>query len=274
MAREVGTSRALRRVGEWQAMSATRTGEGSAPSHEMRRSELTPSERALIQSRALPTGGALTLASLPLLLFLVLLNQVLRGGFDVSWVTALAATVAVAIPLSRVTRKWVATKTSRHLGVVERDLAEGAEEWEVHAARAVVIPADHSSVDPAVCIEIGGGKLLLLVGQWMWDGDRYGAPPDVQAESGTCDEIAEDFVNRLPPPWAFPAHHFTLRRVRSGEVLSIRVDGPYLRPTETAAALDLRAFKCAQSNVLDGSLDSLATACRAGLMRWERGADA
>ena len=182
-------------------------------------------------------------------------DAAVRAGSFVGAVLAVLVFIAVArsfAPFSR--RETARAKAGQAAGVVE--------EIRVQAGRAVRWEGLHSSMDPTVCIDIGGGRLLLLLGQWMWDEATFGVPGDEGLEPS--DEAAEKYVNGLPPPWSFPATRFTVRRVpATGHVLSIKIEGEYLQPA--ASALDLEQTKLdviPASAVLEGTLDDLGAALR------------
>ena len=170
-------------------------------------------------------------------------------GLTVALFAALAGTLAPH--LRRETKR---AKVAKSAAVVE--------EIRVRSGQVVQWEGLHSSMDPAICIDIGGGKLLLLLGQWMWDHDRYGIPRDRAPE--TTDENDEKYVNRLPPPWSFPSTAFTIRRVPgTGDVLSIRVEGSYVEPT--IATFDIETAKIdvvASSALLEGTLGDIGSAIR------------
>jgi hypothetical protein len=111
--------------------------------------------------------------------------------------------------------------------------------------------------DPALAFEIGAGKILLLQGQWLRDLETYGAPPP---ESGKEDEYGEEYVNGLPPPFAFPSNAFTVARLEhSGEVFGIEVQGEYLKPDPAVDALTPE-YEFGDSELVDGRIDALAEA--------------
>ncbi len=165
--------------------------------------------------------------------------------------------VAAAIPVARYGRsRRAATK-----GTVDATLVE---EIAVTCNRAVAVEGDHSSITPGVCVEIGDGTLLLLLlllGQWLEDPDVLGVPKSTRLRATDDDER---YLNRLPPPWSFPATKFTLRRVAAtGDVLSLRVEGPYLEPHGEALSLEASAFELPpQSAVLRGDLSDFESALK------------
>lgn len=65
--------------------------------------------------------------------------------------------------------------------------------------------------EPVLAFGIGDGKVLFLQGQWLRGPSTYGAPPAVG-------DPAEEFLNGLGAPFAFPSDRFTLTRLpESGE---------------------------------------------------------
>lgn len=122
------------------------------------------------------------------------------------------------------------------------------EEIRVQGARALEIEGDHSSVEPAAGIAIGGGKILLVAGQWLDDPDLYGSP------SVALDEDDELFGT------VFPCEAFTARRdPTSGEILSIRIEGRPLElpPSIQGVELTRRRPSSLASWFLDGRLEDL-----------------
>ena len=123
----------------------------------------------------------------------------------------------------------------------------------VETTRAIELEVDHSSVDPAILIEVDEGQLLLLCGQWLRDPEIYGSnqPP---AEDDT------PWWNDLAPPHAFPARRFTVTRFpHCGEVLSIEVEGEYLAPERTVGT-DLAGLAPRPSEIRKGTLDRVEDA--------------
>jgi hypothetical protein len=111
--------------------------------------------------------------------------------------------------------------------------------------------------DPALAFDLGDGKILLLQGQWLRDVETYGAPPP---ESGKEDEYGEEYVNGLPPPFAFPSAAFTVTRLEhSGDVFGIEVQGEYLKPEPAVDALTAE-YEFGDSELVDGRIDALAEA--------------
>jgi hypothetical protein len=165
---------------------------------------------------------------------------------------------------------WSATSFGRMLRR-DAERAESAQdagvvqEIRVRAGRAVQWEGLHSSIDPAVCIDIGGGRLLLLLGQWMYYRERVFSVP-AGAVPEQSDELDEKYLNGMPPPWSFPSTAFTIRRVPdTGTVLSIRVEGTYLEPVPSDFDFEsLRLDDMPRSSVLEGSLSDLASAVRRG----------
>lgn len=174
------------------------------------------------------------------------------GWIGVGAVVALFC--AAAVPLARHGRRTrAAASSAKNANVVE--------EIRVECRRAVVIEGDHSSITPGVCIEIGGGRLLLLLGQWLEDDDVLGVPKGQRPRPSDDDDR---FVNRHAPPWAFPATSFTLRRLpASGNVLSLRIDGPYLEPEGSPVPIEVGDFESLpQAAVLEGDLRDIPRAMR------------
>lgn len=137
----------------------------------------------------------------------------------------------------------------------ERRTPTWVQEFCVRIARAVEIKPDHSSVDPALALDIGRGQLLLLAGQWLWDERTYGAP----AAAGT-DDVLDACLDRQPPPHAFLGDAFTLRRsAATGEVWSIRVKGVplVLGPAIQGVKLTQRRPQYFDSWIIEARLEDL-----------------
>jgi hypothetical protein len=141
---------------------------------------------------------------------------------------------------------------------VRADVERGeVDELEVRGARVVRIEAGNDSVNPTLVFDIGGGQLLLMLGQWLRSSPSvFGAAEDAG--------VSEDapWLNELPPPYAFPSADFTVRRLRSsGNVLSIRVEGEYLQPSEHAGELDPMDYDLLEfSDLVAGTIEDLAGA--------------
>ena len=136
------------------------------------------------------------------------------------------------------------------------DLAEGeVEEIVVECDAVVAIEADHSSLIPALALEIGDDDLLVLAGQWLGDPPLYGS--DVTEADDALEGFEEIWWNGLRPPHAFPTRRFTVVRFSaSGDVLAIRPEGEYLAPARTVP-FDLGRYNPQPSQVLKGTLSEL-----------------
>jgi hypothetical protein len=149
------------------------------------------------------------------------------------------------------------------------DIESGiVEEIHVQTSRAMRLDADHSSIDPALCFDIGGGKLLFVVGQWIVNEPRLIGVPAGAVHGDIDEDVADTIPNRLPPPWSFPSERFTLSRlIVSGEVLGIRVEGPFLTPSK-GPLLEAAHHRVRSSMIVDGDLEALDKVL-AGLRRRE-----
>lgn len=146
---------------------------------------------------------------------------------------------------------WLLRRRAAQLAGVEVEILQ------VECERAVALEGEHSSVDPALLVEIGGGKLLFLCGQWAWDPATYGAGDDASSSEDT------QAWNRLFPPHEFPARRFTLTRLPlTGQVLGIRIEGPTLLP-ERSLQVELAARRPRRSDVVTGSLGDVEGALAA-----------
>lgn len=127
------------------------------------------------------------------------------------------------------------------------------EELTLETERVLALEVDHSSVDPALVLELGGGQLLLLCGQWARKPETYGG-------GEPAPEIEEElWWNGLKPPHAFPTRRCIITRLaHSGEVLRIEPQGDYLKPEERSVDLAKRAPR--PSELLTGSLDAVDAA--------------
>src|SRR5262245_57885898 len=221
-------------------------------SHELRTRPATAQEVLRLGSRESANGKAGG-ACLPF----VVAAPALLSGQMAAWLTsepsvalpvgaavAIAFGAVLAIAFGQLVRQWRRN--------VEADIARSeVEVLDVEADAAVKLSADHSSVDPAVLIDIGGGRLLLLKGQWLEDPETYGQP-DAQTEDDP------PWLNWLPPPHSFPSRRFTLARWPvSGTVLGIEVRGDYLEPREMTQRTELRKLPEAPSQILQGTLEDV-----------------
>jgi hypothetical protein len=165
-------------------------------------------------------------------------------GQLIGWALATAVWSAMGVSFGR--------HDARRRARVRDDLTRGEiEELLVETDRALALETDHSSVSPAVVIELGEGQLLLLCGGWTGVMGFYGeqTPPS--------DADVERTWNGLPPPYAFPARLFRLTRLSSsGHVLFIEPGGEYLAP-EGPLGVDLAKHSPRPSEILQGSLDDV-----------------
>lgn len=241
-----------------------------SPSHSVTTSAPTPDEARVMKSdtkQGVANWGCISVFCVGLGYALWLAGGWVAGLFSadatrignvVGALLGVAAFAWSAISFGRMLRRDTErAKTAQDTGVVQ--------EIRVRAGRAVQWEGLHSSMDPAVCIDIGGGRLLLLLGQWMYYRERIFSVPAGGVPEQT-DELDEKYLNGMPPPWSFPSTAFTIRRVPdTGTVLSIRVEGTYLEPTPSDFDFEsLRLDDMPRSSVLEGSLSALASAVRRG----------
>ncbi len=100
----------------------------------------------------------------------------------------------------------------------------------------------------------GGGEVLLLQGQWLRDGDTYGAPPI------KGDPPREDRISGREDPFGFPSDAFTL--VMTGKersVLRVHITGSYLKEEPSKAAIPHRGYM-GQVARFSGSIENLQAA--------------
>ena len=167
-----------------------------------------------------------------------------------AWLGALAGAVLGGAILGAVLRSFVPFLRRRKHRAEEDATTGVVEEITVWGARVVEL-FPRKDEDPVLVFEIGEGRVLLLLGQWLRDAETYGAPP-VQGDPN------QETCNGLDPPWAFPSDSFTVTRLpHSGRVLGIRVTGPYLPPADPVA--ELLPHEWAASEVFSGSLEEVVT---------------
>ena len=142
----------------------------------------------------------------------------------------------------------------------QEDLDGGvAHELRVEGARWLALQPDSDSIEPALCADIGGGRLLFLVGQWLWEPGLYG-DTDEAAEKARKEDAGEGYVNGLPPPFAFPTADFTLRRLpSSGTVTRIEIRSDYVTPA-AGPAIAAKAGRYPDSAVTEGRLNRVEQA--------------
>lgn len=182
-----------------------------------------------------------------------------EGARGVGHWVGISAALGLGIYLTMLVGREMARKARRAVPGAEYGMVE---EMHVTTGRVMVLQSDHSSMDPAVCFDLGEGRLLLLVGQWMCGPKKFGVPRGEALEAS--DEIQETVPNGLPPPWSFPSESFVLRRLAaSGDVLSIRVKGVFVKPEQGSATLvaaEGRGYM--ESMILTGSLDDVEEALK------------
>ena len=232
------------------------------PRHTITESPLTESEQKTLRGAAGPhlgMWGCGAVLFLPAAALIVWATGSLSGLFserarDVGYLVG----VVIAVVLVRRGIRAMRAEIEPNRKAAAADLAAGtADEIAVDNARWVQLTADHSSIDPALCCELGGGKLLFLVSQWLWEPELYGAS-ESDAKRARGDDAGERHVNGLLPPHAFPAKAFTLRRARhSGEVFSIRVTGDPVTP-EKRGDIEAKAGRYPVSAVVPGKLAKAA----------------
>lgn len=201
-----------------------------------------PAERARLHSGVGGSIGCIAFWLLPL-------TTALGSAAGLTgWMIGLGVFVAIALAFWR--------DSADHRARVERDRSAGeVEEWAVRTGRVVMLGPDHESVDPAVLIDVGDGRVLLLCGQWLRDPETYGAPPLETDPEDDYDELAP--LNGLPPPHTFPCTEFVIKRwPETGEVLAIRAAGEALR-SEQVVGVELAERRPRPSQVLAGSVDDV-----------------
>jgi hypothetical protein len=217
--------------------------------HTLTRRVMTAGERRsaeLLAKRSLAPWVFMTLLFLGSAWALGMMGAKLFGppGQLVGWALAAVAWSAMSVSFGRF--------DARRRARVSDDLLRGeVEELIVETDRALALQTDHSSVSPAIAIELGDGKVLLLCGPWAMDMGFYGeqTPPD--------EADLERTWNGLRPPHAFPARLFRLTRLASsGHVLFIEPGGEYLAP-DGPIGVELSKRGPRASEIVPGSLDDV-----------------
>jgi hypothetical protein len=167
-----------------------------------------------------------------------------QSGRVAGWIVAVTLFVVVLTSFARFNR--------RRMRRVEQD-RKSQQVQEIHVVNPRVIqvgvPIDH---EPVLAFDIGDGRILLLQGQWFWDPAIFGAP-DIKE-----DDAYGDFVNRLPPPYAFPSTEFTVTCLPNcGEVFAIHVSGGYLDPGAPELHMEI-CHHFGDCELFAGSLDNIA----------------
>ena len=178
----------------------------------------------------------------------------------VAWLTSLPP-LYISLGVGAVLVGFLGVPLMRHIAEDRRRRLRdaGIEILEVESDAAVELPADHSAVDPAVLFDIGGGQLLLLMGQWLCDPATFGV-------EGGPDDDDPPMWNGLPPPNSFPSRQFMLTRwPESGLVLSIRVDGEYLPVRKEPCSVELTTLPPLYSQIIPGTLQDIDGALRAAV---------
>jgi hypothetical protein len=218
-------------------------------SHTLTRRAMTAGERRsaeLLAKRSLAPWVFMTLLFLGSGWALSLMGAKLFGpqGQLIAWLLAAVAWSAMGISFGRF--------DARRRARASDDLVRGeVEELIVETDRALALETDHSSVSPAIAIELGDEKVLLLCGPWAMDMGFYGeqTPPD--------EADAERFWNGLSPPRAFPSRLFRLTRLASsGHVLFIEPGGEYLAP-DGPIGVELAKRGPRPSEIVPGSLEDV-----------------
>lgn len=80
--------------------------------------------------------------------------------------------------------------------------------------------------EPALVFRLDERRLLLLQGNWLFNGETYGADSD-----RSLDDMDPEFFNGLRTPHSFPSSSFVVTRFPlSRQIAAIRVDGEYVAP--------------------------------------------
>ena len=167
-----------------------------------------------------------------------------QSGRLIGWIVAVTLFVVVLTKFSRFERG------RRRLARQDRELQQ-VQEIHVVNPRVVELTALTDN-EPVLAFDIGDDQVLFLQGQWIRDEATYGMVP---VES---DDAQEDFLNRLPPPHAFPSTEFTVTRLpHSGSVLGIRVSGEYIHPGTPVVAMEMD-YAFGDSELFAGTLDDIA----------------
>ena len=121
------------------------------------------------------------------------------------------------------------------------------------SARAVATISSLNGLEPVLAFDIGDDQILILQGQWLWDGGIYEAEPLIG-------DSYEEFFNGFPEPNSFPSTEFMISRFPiSGEVVRIRVSGAYMAPDEVRAELtSMHDF--GMSELIPGSFQDIPSA--------------
>ncbi len=231
-----------------------------APSHTIStRRPTEPEQRVIAAQAGTPTAGygciLIAFGWIPLAL-LVVIAAVLTGWLPPApWYAW--AVLAGGLVVSAWILVWMLAQFRAHerkqRAKADRDLEKmTVEVIEVREPRAVEI-VPNSPAAPALALDVGGGRVLYLQGQWLREGETYGAPRQT-------DEPDESYFNGYPPPHAFPSTRFALARLpESGRVLGILVSGSYV-PVGDAVDVLRPEHEMLDSELIAGSLDALSEA--------------
>jgi hypothetical protein len=234
------------------------------PSCEIRRAPMTEADRSIVAGQASPQSvfvnlGCLAGVALGVGLPVACgLGQLLGPRWTVASYGA-GALASLLLFVCLVPSLWKIVQAER--ASIKTDLQRGEVEiLDVWAGRVTELHGDHSSIDPALCFDLGDKRLLLLIGQWIWDAARYQSSEGQVAPriEGDWDE----FFNRMPAPWSFPTAQFRLKRLpESGLVLSLTPTGPYIKPEDSGIGIVAKeARRYRESQLLGGTIESISQA--------------
>lgn len=231
--------------------------------HTIIRRRATPNEAAVLHRATRPDPaswgciGTLTLALVVVFAGVGALIGAVRGMMLQR--SLIASTLGLLIGGVLAIPYWRYERGRRRKARSDND-AMMIEEIAVESLAAIMLtPVFDDADDPSLCIDAGGGCLVLLRGQWLGDPERLGAPAGFVAGDNDVDT-----ANGLPEPYSFPRTRFKLTRAPgSGQVLEIELAGRYLPPSREVAALE-REHGLADSVLLAGTLDDLRAALDRG----------
>ena len=130
----------------------------------------------------------------------------------------------------------------------------------IEVSEPVVVQQEESNDEgPIFYFDIGGGKLLFLWGQWLYDSDIFWHDGHSFAEDDGYERLEDVLEESSEPP--FPNSHFVLHRTTNlGIVTRIDLRGERVTPQSVIPATAVRLSALPPSCILTGSLQDLQAA--------------
>lgn len=167
--------------------------------------------------------------------------------------------VWVAVTIFGILGLWLSIRlfrsSEKHYDLVRKEIANDKVEVILSAIVAYHQIEEAVEEGPILVLDLGGEKLLLLIGQWLYDTHSTIRFEGTPIPGDDDDNLATDMIELIRTPI-------------TGIVLSLTWKGNPLRPSKIWPPLE--AYPIGESELLDGTLENLPDILRSKEDRWNK----